>query len=965
MKRLFIAFVLLTVCILSRSQVILDWDQLSRYQNVRLLLSVVDAKTGEALPYATVYLVPQGDTTVTNFALTDSKGAVDMRDIKPGKYEVNVELIGYNPYMKVHELKGWEKNLGEIALEENPEFIDAATITAIGNPIIVKRDTIEYNANAFRVGENAMLGDLLKKIPGMEVAEDGTVKVNGEAVDKITVGGKTFFFNDPSMAVKNLPARVVNKIKVIDKDKPQAAFTGVSNGKEDKEKVMDLELKDEFKDGWFGNVKAGVGANIPGKNSNELTEKSKPLYNGNFLVSGYNEHDQLVLLGGAQNAPDPGSGGFFFFGDGMDAFDSKMGQVTSGNIGANVNTDRIKTFQTSGGVTYKHSFKDAKELSARTSFMGDGSADLFTSGRYDGTGSSDVVNVSFQMERDSKEKVMFNIYPRFSFTRKDRNILDSSVSSRGGTQANSSSSSTLSLSKDLSTGVSFWTGIKDIGKKRRSITLGGNVTFDGSIGDSHETRNTTAAGSVVESRDLLYDNNSRYLGYGGDIAYTEPFGEKWSVQARAEGRFSRSHSGKDATDASSGNPNDYYSSIYDARYASLNERLLVQYSNAPTNITAGLQVEQTRSQTYSRNLGKESTAPGEWQVNLAPYVNARYTKDTFTATLRASGRSSTPSGSRILPALNISDPLQISTGNIYLRPSFSQDYNLGFSYNNPKTFAFIYLGGGASLSSKSIVSASWFDPNGIRYSIPVNAKSPSVNAYVYATANRPLDRNRQLSLELDGYLNVGTSNSFQATGTLPGLNTSSFNYTEMMASFWGDSSGDRFYSGQSGFEQSKTSALRWSASASLRWTPEHFTANAGYGVQNHISKYSLNPAANTSTWDHTFSASVMYKTDGGWEFQTDAVYTIYKGYAEGFNDPELIWNASVSKSIKAFTLSLKMADILGQTRSRWHSVAEEYVLDTYRNTLGRYFIFSVAWNFGKMNARNNKMVRDVMIRSAF
>ncbi len=965
MKRVFVAFVLLTVCILSRSQVILDWDQLSKYQNVRLRLSVVDAKTEEPLPYATVYLVPQGDTTVTNFALTDLKGAVDMKDIKPGKYEVNVELIGYNPYMKVHELKGWEKNLGDIALEENPEFIDAATITAIGNPIIVKRDTIEYNANAFRVGENAMLGDLLKKIPGMEVAEDGTVKVNGEAVDKITVGGKTFFFNDPSMAVKNLPARVVNKIKVIDKDKPQAAFTGVSNGKEDKEKVMDLELKDEYKDGWFGNVKAGAGANIPGKNSNELTEKSKPLFNSNFLVSGYNEHDQLVLLGGGLNAPDPGSGGFYYYDSGMDAFDSKTGQVTSGNIGANVNTDRLKTFQTSGGVTYKHSFKDSKEISARTSFMPDGTADLLTSGRYDGTGSSDVVNVSFQMERDSKEKVMFNIYPRFSFTRKDRNILDSSVSSRGGTQANSSSSSTLSLSKELSTGASFWTGVKDLGKKRRSITLGGNFSFDGSLGDSHETRNTTAGGSTVEARDLLYDNSSRSLGYGADLAYTEPFGEKWSVQARAEGRFSSSHSGKDATDASSGNPNDYYSSIYDARYASLNERLLVQYSSDQTNLTAGLQVEQTRSQTYSRNLGKETMAPGEWQVNLSPYVNARYNKDTFTASLRASGRTATPSGSSILPALNISDPLQISTGNIYLRPSFSQDYSFGLSYNNPKTFAFIYFGGGTSLSSKTIVSASWFDTNGIRYSIPVNAKSPAVNVYFYTTANRPLDRKRQLTLSLDGYVNMATTNSFQATGAIPGLNTSAFNYTDMMASFWGDASGDRFYSGQSGFGQSKTNALRWSASANLQWAPEHFTASAGYGVQNHISKYTLNPAANTATWDHYFNAHVMYQTDGGWEFQTDARYMLYRGYAQGFNDPEFIWNAAVSKSIKAFTLSLKMADILGQTRSRWHSVAEEYVQDTYRNTLGRYFIFSVAWNFGKMNAKNNRMVQDAMWRSAF
>ena len=140
----------------------------------------------------------------------------------------NAELIGYKPFKKVYDFYGFQKNLGAIRLEENPEYIDAATITALGNPVTIKKDTIEYNATAFHVGENAMLEDLLKKMPGMEVASDGTVTVNGEKVDKITVGGKTFFFNDPAMAVKNLPAKIVEKIKVIDKKKEEAEFTGIA-----------------------------------------------------------------------------------------------------------------------------------------------------------------------------------------------------------------------------------------------------------------------------------------------------------------------------------------------------------------------------------------------------------------------------------------------------------------------------------------------------------------------------------------------------------------------------------------------------------------------------------------------------------------------------------------------------------------------------------------------------------------
>ena len=122
-------------------------------------------------------------------------------------------------------------------MKVNPEYLDVATVSAIGNPIVIKKDTIEFNASSFRVGENAMLEDLIKKMPGMEVSSDGSVTLNGEKIDKITVGGKTFFFNDPTAALRNLPAKIVEKIKVIDKTKDAAEASGIVT-KDDKEKVM-------------------------------------------------------------------------------------------------------------------------------------------------------------------------------------------------------------------------------------------------------------------------------------------------------------------------------------------------------------------------------------------------------------------------------------------------------------------------------------------------------------------------------------------------------------------------------------------------------------------------------------------------------------------------------------------------------------------------------------------------------
>mgnify|MGYP003482332497 CR=1 FL=1 len=225
-----------------QAQNTIDIKNYNQYTNVRLKLSLQDADTDEPIAYATVYLTPQNDTLITNFAVSDEAGEVEIKDIIPGRYQVNAEMIGYHSYKRIHNLKGTQIDLGVIKLEENPEDIDPASITAIGNAIAVKNDTLIYNTSAFRVGENAMLEDLLKKMPGMEVAPDGTVMVNGEKVDKITIGGKTFFFNDPAMAVKNLPAKVVERIKVVDKKTDEAEFSGVST-KDEKEKVMDLELK--------------------------------------------------------------------------------------------------------------------------------------------------------------------------------------------------------------------------------------------------------------------------------------------------------------------------------------------------------------------------------------------------------------------------------------------------------------------------------------------------------------------------------------------------------------------------------------------------------------------------------------------------------------------------------------------------------------------------------------------------
>ncbi|MBO4535652.1 MAG: carboxypeptidase regulatory-like domain-containing protein, partial [Bacteroidales bacterium] len=203
-----------------------------------VLVKVLEENTEKPVPYASAYLTAKNDTLITNFTLTDTTGLARITKVMRGTYVLTVEMLGYKTYNKEHYFSfDWSRDsvdLGTVHLAEDAQMLDAAHVSAIGNPIEIRQDTIIFNAASFQVGQNQMLEDLLKRMPGMEVTKDGVVKYNGEQIQKITVGGKTFFFDDPKMALKNLPAKVVDKVKVIDKVSDSEQFTGVAT---DREKV--------------------------------------------------------------------------------------------------------------------------------------------------------------------------------------------------------------------------------------------------------------------------------------------------------------------------------------------------------------------------------------------------------------------------------------------------------------------------------------------------------------------------------------------------------------------------------------------------------------------------------------------------------------------------------------------------------------------------------------------------------
>ena len=959
MKSTLIIF-LLSISICTSAQIV-SFDMLKRNQNTEVKLTLMDSESSEAISWASVYLIPDGDTTITHFALSDEKGDVLLKDVPVGKYELNAEMIGYIPHRKAYTIKAqWGGyDLGIIRMKENPEFLDAATVSAVGNPIVVKKDTIEFNASSFKVGENAMLEDLLKKMPGMEVGEDGSVTLNGEKIDKITVGGKTFFFDDPTAALKNLPAKIVDKIKVVDKTKDEASASGIV-GRDDKEKVMDVELKDEFSKGWFGNAKLGGGSTLSPKDGNRLIDNRGLLYNSNAMATAYTEKDQFTFIGNAYNAVEPGAAIFSFNSSNNVErdFNSLSGLNSAAHTGLNYNTSRIKGMETTANVSYKHNGKQGFQRAARTTFQTE-SPDMLTESSNSSEGTHNSLQASLEIKSKENDRYVLIVRPRFGFDLEGISTADSSSSVSAGKMLNHSSSAVKSDSRKLYSNGFAYLGLKKVGKEKRTMGFILDYNIEGTDRKAHEL-SEVLAGESASLKDLRYDIDRSGHGISGAFIYSEPLADKWVTQLNISSRYRANTSSKDATNPDGSN-NEYYSSYSDNLYVYNKGLAAIQYSNDTSTVQFGVTLDATLNEIKARSLGKDTyTGQGEWLMNWAPYASYQYKKNNTELYLGYFGNSNQPSMALISPTIDISNPVQISAGNIYLRPEHKHEIHAHFGRSDRETFSFLNISVSGTLSSRSIVYASWIDESGIRYAIPVNSLKPQTGANAYISYNQPLGKEKKFTLTTYGFASYTGNYSYQALSRLPGLDLQAFDYYSFMDEFWGDSLGERFYNGESGFGESRTNTLMWNVSLQLKYSIEKMDLILAGRSSNRISRYSLDPSANMNTWDNAISGNILYHPGKGWELSSDLSYQFYNGYSNGFGKPEWNWNMSISKSIKSISLGLKVADILNQTRSLQRTVSAEYMEDIYTNVLGRFFLFNISFNFGKMNAKKNSNVEGAM-----
>ena len=570
--RRFLSALTMSLCLgmTAHAQVYIFNENMLKERMSEIKTTVLDSLTNEPVSYASVYVVPSKDTTITNFTLTDVNGEAKLDEVPFGNYAFHVEMMGYKPVVIERFFREEKVDLGTIRLQVDEQFLQAAVVSDVGNPIVNKKDTVEFNASSFRVGANAMLKDLLQRMPGMEITDDGKVKFNGEEIDKLTVGGRTFFFGDQSTALNNLPAAVVDKIRVIDRESEQTRASGIQDGS--REKVLDVGLKKEYEKGWFGNVGVKGGTTIGGQDGdNPLQDDRGLLWGGNALISAYTEKDQLTVIANGQNVDDSNVVVIISDDEGQRS-SLDQGLSTAAQLGVNYNTSRIKDVETTVSANYKYTDTDSGSQTERTTFQEDGN--LNSSTENSGKQFANALNTNVEFKKE-KGKVWFHLTPSFRFNKIDETGTGSSETYRSGSFVNSSDNTSHRLSSSNNTGLRADVTFRELGgKKNRNLRFDFDGNYGGINEESEESSVLKTAGGV-NSYAMRYLLDSQSYGFGGSVQYTEPIGDKWTLSASAELDWAKYNKNRDAFDADG--KNDYYSSVSNNHYLTQLYGVTAQY----------------------------------------------------------------------------------------------------------------------------------------------------------------------------------------------------------------------------------------------------------------------------------------------------------------------------------------------------------------------------------------------------
>lgn len=877
---------------------------------------VVDSLEQLPMPGAHVKLSTLQDSTARETILKEN-GSFLFDRLQSGKYRLSVQFLGYITYERQLTVGPDATDIGTIRMR--PEAIELNLVEIVTDPLPVRvsGDTTEFNAGAYTTPPYADADELVKKLPGVEVGPDGSVKAQGETVQKVLVDGKEFFGDDPQIAMKNLPADIIDKIQIIDDKSEQAKFTGFDDG--ERIKTMNIVTRPDKRVGQFGSFSAGMG--------DQKRYSAGGTYN---YRKGEDNYSVIAMANNVNRQGFSGPGLSMTGGRGRgrgSAFQTgSSGNVESKAIGLNIsNTSLLENADIRGSYFYNSTAHDLDRLSNREYILGQDANQL---SQQEFTSESDNynhrVNLRIEYEIDSMNSI--SLRPNLSFQDNISNRISySETSLETGQPLNNSRSVNLSDNS----GYNFngeMTFRHRFRKPGRTLSLNINASSNTSRSISNNNSLNQFFGTGPENRKDTIDQlgNSRSGGWGftSRIAYTEPLGTHGRLQANYSLRNTESNSEREVydyliatgqyellnTDLSNEFVNDY-----------LYHRAGLAYQYRKEKFSAELGAEYQRADIENRQVFPEVFADGRSFNSLLPEASLSY-EFARRQHLRLSYRSNTnaPSISQLQNVIDNSDPLNISSGNPDLEQSFGHNFSLRYNSFNTENEQHFFAQLSADFENNRIVNSTFIAGSdttidgsivlgkGARFSRPENISGYyALRSHVsYGRPIKALKMNLNLNTGLNHTHDVGYLNRESTWSNTYGIN--------------------------------QGISLNSNISEKLNF-------GIGTHINFNITRNELQTELNRDYFSQSLSAYGTYLFWKGLKVSTNFNYNYNGGYADGYDQRFLLWNASLSKSfLKKENMEIELAafDLLNNQSNISRNVTERYIEDSRSNTLQRYFLLS-------------------------
>ena len=917
---------------------------------------VIEAGTKEPVELAAVQLLSLPDSAQVAGMTTSTQGYFSLSKQKPGKYLLKVSFIGYVTKIIPVQLTANvpAKKMVNIELATDAVMLQEAVVVAEAPQVTVVEDTLMYNSSAYRTPEGAMLEELVKKLPGAEIDDDGNVKINGKDLKKIMVDGKEFFGGDVKTGLKNLPVDMVDKLKTYDKKSDLARVTGIDDGEE--ETVLDLTVKKGMNQGWFGNADLGAG--------------TKDRYTGRMMLNRFVDKTQFSIIGSANNVNDQGFSG----GGGGPRWRSNNGLNATKMLGANFATQTNK-LELGGSVRYNFQDADISSINSSERFLQNGNSYSNSNNKNRNKGTN--LNADFRMEwkPDTLTNIIFR--PNFSYGRTNNasrsesgtfnedpfnlivnpndylNFDNLSDDPLKDIRVNATNSASLSKGKSLSGNATLQVNRK-LNNRGRNLTFRGVFGYGDNDNDQYTQSETRyyqllnhLGGDSILYRNQYITTPTRNYNYTAQVTYSEPIAKATFLQFSYQFQYKYSKSDKttfdllDYPDWAIGGalPSGYESHAVDSlsknaeyRYYNHDASVGLRFIRPKYQLNVGMSF-QPQNSTLSYKKGDYMIDTTRTVFNFAPNMDLRF-RFSKVSQLRFTyrGRSNQPTMENLLPITDNSNPLNIRMGNPGLKPSFAHTMRLFYNTYNAEKQRGIMTHFSFTATQNSI-------SNSTRY-----------NEETGGLITRPENINGNWNAFGMFGFNTALKNKKYTINTFTNVN-----YQNNVAFLYNQDTKNNDRNTSTGL----TLGERVTGSYRNDWFEFSLNGSINYTAERN----KLRPENNQEPYTYSYGASTNITMPWKMTLATNIANQSRRGYRDSsMNRDELIWNAQLAQSLLkgAATVSFEVYDILRQQSNISRSLSADMRSVSEYNGINSYCMVHFIY---RLNIFGSKAAREKMMNS--